>query len=130
MRSRAAASYAGIASDTRGGSAATRFGRVFLRAMVVARDLGAFFLITRAVVLTKFNVASKVMHPMMRREMTRAGFKLLPMAAFMALGLGFLVIGQSVALLTQVGAQDLTGTIMVTVIIRELGPAVTALLML
>ncbi len=125
-----AESYFGAVDRSRAGLAASKIGRGFLRLILVARDLGAFFLITLSVIITKSNVASKMMHPMMRREMTRAGVRLLPMAAFMALGIGFLVIGQSVALLTRVGAQELTGKIMVAVVIRELGPAVTALLML
>jgi phospholipid/cholesterol/gamma-HCH transport system permease protein len=44
--------------------------------------------------------------------------------------LGLLVIGQTVFLLTSVGANELLGTIMVTVIVRELGPLLAAFLVL
>jgi phospholipid/cholesterol/gamma-HCH transport system permease protein len=40
------------------------------------------------------------------------------------------VIGQTVSLLNRVGAQEYAGMVMVTVIVRELGPLVTALLVL
>ena len=52
------------------------------------------------------------------------------MAAFLALALGLVIIGQTVSLLSRVGATDYAGTIMVTVVVRELGPLVTALLVL
>ena len=52
------------------------------------------------------------------------------MVSFVAFALGFVVIGQTVSLLNRVGAQDWAGTVMVTVIVRELGPLVTALLVL
>ena len=54
----------------------------------------------------------------------------MPVVFFLAFALGFVVIGQTVALLSRLGAEDMAGTIMVTVIVRELGPLVTALLVL
>lgn len=109
---------------------ARRLGRGVLSALSTARGLGAFFLITLGVGLTKRQVARTLVGPMARREMVRVGVKLLPMVAFMSMGLGFLVIGQTITLLTKVGAQDLMGSVMVAAVVRELGPAVTALLML
>ena len=47
---------------------------------------------------------------------------------FLALALGLVVIGQTVSILNRVGATDYLGIVMVTVIVRELGPLVTALL--
>jgi len=44
--------------------------------------------------------------------------------------LGLAIIGQTVALLSRVGATNYAGTIMVTVVVRELGPLATALLVL
>ena len=52
------------------------------------------------------------------------------MVSFVAFALGVVVIGQTVSLLNRVGAQEYAGTVMVTVIVRELGPLVTALLVL
>src|SRR5688572_8528138 len=67
---------------------------------------------------------------MISLQITRAGVRLLPMVSFVAFVLGLVVIGQTVSLLNRFGAQEWAGIIMVTVIVRELGPLVTALLVL
>jgi phospholipid/cholesterol/gamma-HCH transport system permease protein len=92
--------------------------------------LGAFTLITLGVMLTKFNLASRVVHPMIRTQVYQAGLCLLPMITFLAGGLGLVIIGQTVSLLSRIGAQGYTGTIMVTLVVRELGPMVAALIVL
>src|SRR5437762_3674057 len=55
---------------------------------------------------------------------------MLPMFLFMSAAIGLLVIGQSVSWLTRVGAINYLGTIMVVVVVRELGPLLAALLVL
>ena len=70
------------------------------------------------------------MHPRIRHEINRAGIALLPMFIFVALALGFLVVGQTVSALARVGARDYLGSTMVIVIVRELGPLLTAVLVL
>jgi len=49
---------------------------------------------------------------------------------FLSAILGLVVIGQTVSLLTSVGANRFLGTVMVTVVVRELGPLLAALLVL
>ena len=44
--------------------------------------------------------------------------------------LGLVIVGQTVSLLSRVGAQQYIGTVMVTVIVRELGPLLAALIVL
>jgi phospholipid/cholesterol/gamma-HCH transport system permease protein len=56
----------------------------------------------------------------------RYGVRQLPIIALLGAVLGLLVVGQAVALLRQVGAQHFVGTVMVTVVMRELGPLLTA----
>jgi phospholipid/cholesterol/gamma-HCH transport system permease protein len=63
-----------------------------------------------------------------RREIYRAGVRQLPLTGLVGLALGLLVIGQAVALLRQVSAQKYIGTVMVTVVLRELGPLLAAFL--
>jgi phospholipid/cholesterol/gamma-HCH transport system permease protein len=92
--------------------------------------LTAFALITLGVTLTQFNTASRVIHPLVRAQIYRSGLCLLPMISFLALGLGFVIIGQTVSLLTRVGAQSYTGIVMVTIVVRELGPIIAALVVL
>jgi phospholipid/cholesterol/gamma-HCH transport system permease protein len=105
-------------------------GRRIIRLTNTVHGLGAFGLIALGVVATKLNVASQVVHPIIRTQIYRAGLRLLPIVAFIALALGFVIIGQTVSLLSRVGATDYAGVIMVTVVVRELGPMVTALLVL
>src|SRR5205085_5715700 len=58
------------------------------------------------------------------------GWRMLPMVIFLAIALGLVIIGQTVSLLTKVGANAYLGTVMVTVVVRELGPLLTALFVL
>lgn len=99
--------------------------------LLVLHGVGAFALITLGVLLRKFRVATDVIWPLVARETHRAGVRLLPMVLFAATALGFLVIGQTVSWLTRVeAANNLLGNIMVIVVVRELGPLLTALLVL
>jgi phospholipid/cholesterol/gamma-HCH transport system permease protein len=105
-------------------------GRWLLRWVDTTHKLLAFGLITLGVLATRLNRAGSVMWPLILGQVSRAGLRLLPMITFLALALGFAVIGQTVALLTRVGAQSLAGGVMVTVVVRELGPLVAALVVL
>ncbi len=105
-------------------------GRIILSVVRTIHGLGAFALITLGVTVTKFTKAADLIHPMILLQISRAGVRLLPMVSFVAFVLGLVVIGQTVSLLNRFGAQDWAGTVMVTVIVRELGPLVTAFLVL
>jgi phospholipid/cholesterol/gamma-HCH transport system permease protein len=105
-------------------------GRKLFLLLLTVQGLGAFALITLGVILTKFGVARNVIRPRIRQEIARVGVVLLPMFLFVALALGFLVIGQTVSALAKFGATDYLGTTMVIVIVRELGPLLAARLVL
>ena len=105
-------------------------GHKLLLLLLTIQGLGAFALITLGVILKKFGVQRSVMQPLIRHEINRAGVSLLPMFFFIALALGFLVIGQTVSALAKVGATSYLGSTMVIVIVRELGPLLTAVLVL
>jgi phospholipid/cholesterol/gamma-HCH transport system permease protein len=105
-------------------------GQKLIRLINAIHGLGAFALITFGVTVTKFNLASRVVHPLIRAQIYRAGVRMLPIVAFLGCALGLVVIGQTVSLLSRVGATNYAGTVMVTVVVRELGPLVTALLVL
>ena len=107
-------------------------GRGILHVVRTIHGLGAFALITLGVTVTKFGQSTKVIHPLVLSQIHRAGLRLLPMVSFMAVALGLVIIGQSVALLNRygAGAQNYAGVVMVAVVVRELGPLVTALLVL
>ncbi|HXR03767.1 MAG TPA: ABC transporter permease [Verrucomicrobiae bacterium] len=105
-------------------------GRKLFLFLLTVQGLGAFALITLGVILRKSGVARNVIRPRIRQEIARAGVALLPMFLFVALALGFLVIGQTVSALAKFGATDYLGTTMVIVIVRELGPLLAAMLVL
>ena len=105
-------------------------GRQVFLVLLTVQGLVAFALITLGVILKKSGVARDVMQPRTRQEINRAGASLMPMFVFVALALGFLVIGQTVSALAKVGATNYLGSTMVIVIVRELGPLLTAVLVL
>jgi phospholipid/cholesterol/gamma-HCH transport system permease protein len=105
-------------------------GRELFRFLLTMQGLGAFALITLGVMITRFGTARKVIRPRIFQEASRAGLQLLPMFLFMSVALGLVVIGQTVSWLTRVGAINYLGTVMVVVVVRELGPLVAALLVL
>ncbi len=106
-------------------------GRRVFDFLLALHGVGAFALITLGVLLRNFRVAPAVVRPLVAREIHRAGVQLLPMFLFAAGALGFLVIGQTVSWLSRVeAANNLFGSIMVIVVVRELGPLLTALLVL
>ena len=105
-------------------------GRQLLRFIQTVQGVGAFALITLGVTLTKYNDSWRVTHPLIRAQVDRAGVRLLPGVVFLGLALGLVIVGQTVSLLTKVGAEQYAGTVMVTVLVRELGPLSAALLVL
>src|SRR5581483_2426564 len=105
-------------------------GRKLLRFLLTIQGLGAFALITFGVMVTKLRVARAVIFPGIRLELSRSGLQLLPMFLFLSAALVLVVIGQTVSRLTSLGANQYLGTVMVYVVVRELGPFVTAMLVL
>ena len=105
-------------------------GRKLFLFLLTVQGLGAFALITLGVILTKSGVAKNVIRPRIRQEIARAGVALMPMFFFVALALGFLVVGQTVSALAKVGAISYLGSTMVIVVVRELGPLLAAMLVL
>jgi len=105
-------------------------GRKLFLLLLTVQGLGAFALITLGVMLKKAGVARNVTGPRIRQEIVRAGVALMPMFLFTAAALGFLVVGQTVSALARVGAMDYLGSAMVIVVVRELGPLLTAMLVL
>jgi phospholipid/cholesterol/gamma-HCH transport system permease protein len=107
-----------------------RAGRGVIHVLEEVRGLWAFLLITLAVALGKYKTARSVVHPAIRAQIVRAGASLLPMVLFLAGALGLVVIGQTVFLLSRYGAENYAGTVMATVVVRELGPILAALLVM
>jgi phospholipid/cholesterol/gamma-HCH transport system permease protein len=105
-------------------------GGKLVRLLHTLHGLSAFALITFGVMVRRVGVARQVIRPLLIQEVARCGLDLLSMVLFVSLVLGLVVIGQTVSLLTRVGANELLGTVMVSTVVRELGPLLTALLVL
>ena len=101
-----------------------------VRLILTLHGLVAFGLITIGVIFSKLGTARVVLRPLTVIQIARSGLQLLPLTTFLAMALGLVVIGQTVSVLSRVGANQLLGTVMVTVVVRELGPLLTALLVL
>jgi len=111
-------------------SLASYLGRGLLHFLLALQGIGAFTLITLGVMISRFRAARRVIRPLIRQEVYRSGLRLLPMFLFIAAALGLVVIGQTVSWLAPVGAINFLGTVMVIVVVRELGPLTAALLVL
>lgn len=105
-------------------------GRKLFRFILTIQGVGAFALIAIGVIVTKLRVGRDITFPAIRHELARSGLQLLPMFLFMSAALGLVIIGQAVSWLTRFGANQFLGSIMVLVVVRELGPMLTALLVL
>ena len=103
---------------------------MLFRVIDTIQGLGAFALITLGVTLNRFGSASKVTRPMVREEIYRCGVRMLPMIGFLGVALGLVIIGQTIALLSRANFEELAGKVMVTAVVRELGPLITALVVL
>src|SRR5206468_9706212 len=69
-------------------------GRKIIRFLETAHGLIAFTLIALGVGVTKFNASARVIRPLIRLQIHRAGLRLLPMVSFLACALGLMIIGQ------------------------------------
>lgn len=111
-------------------SLAGLLGRQTIHQVDLLRQIVAFTLITLGVTVTQYRTAPQVIRPLIRQQIVRSGIRLLPIIAFIGVALGLLIIGQTLRLLHQVGQMDLVGSLVVTVIVRELAPLSAALVVL
>ncbi len=94
------------------------------------RGILAFGLIALGVLLVKRRQASNVIYPVIWQQLVRSGVAMLPVLLFLAAVLGMVVIGQTLLLTSKLGAQQWIGTIMGSVVVRELGPLLAAVVVL
>jgi phospholipid/cholesterol/gamma-HCH transport system permease protein len=105
-------------------------GRELLALILTIQGLGAFILITLGVLLARLGSVRGILRPLIVAQTARTGLQLLPMITFLAAALGLVVIGQTVSLLSRVGATQYLGLVMVVAVVRELGPLLTGLVVL
>lgn len=105
-------------------------GKGALQVLHNLRGLGSFFLITLGVLFFRFRHGRRVIFPRILQSLHLGGIRMMPMVGFLAVACGIVVVGQTVALLSRVGATQFLGATMVTVVVREMGPLVTAMAVL
>ncbi len=105
-------------------------GRGVLDLLQTSRQVLALLLVTLFVMLRPRGARARGIGPLVRTQIDRAGRQLLAMTGFAAIGLGLIVVGQTIALLIRVGAGDFIGTAVVSSVVRELGPFAAAMLVL
>lgn len=107
-----------------------RFAPALIEALETLTRLAAFTLITLGTAWTRFGQNSRVIRPRIIDEIHRSGVRLLPIVGFLGAALGVVFVGQTIDLMQQVGASGFTGTLIVTVFIRELAPLTAGLVVL
>lgn len=105
-------------------------GQILIAFVDTTWRLGSFTLITLGVFLSQGRVANQVVRPLIRTQVARAGVRLLPIVGSIGFALGFVIIGQTLRILSQVGQTPLLGSLFVTVVFRELAPLTAALVVL
>ncbi len=115
--------------------APARFGFLTRQFLILSQGLygsGGFALLAISVGVAKIFKSRNVVWPEIRRQILNCGVRQIPIAAFMALALGFVVAGQLLVLKTVTGVQSqiYAGGAMVTIVVRELGCMAITLLAL
>jgi len=90
----------------------------------------AFSLIVLGTMVTTVGRGGAVVRREVLQQIRRAGVGLLPFVGLISVAAGFVILGQTVVLLRQVGAEDVLGTVMVVVVFREMAPVATAMVVL
>lgn len=105
-------------------------GRRALASVDTVKGLIAFALIAVVALVSKRRTARPLIRSLVVEQVAQNGLRLLPLGLAVAAAFGLVVVGQIVALLTQLGATQLIGPLVVMVVIRELAPLITAFLVL
>lgn len=105
-------------------------GREALDFLRVGKGVADFFLITFYALVVRRGTPAPRLGGRVGAEVHRAGWQLLPLTGLTALILGLALVGETITRLDQLGAQAFIGSILMTTVIRELGPLTVAFLVL
>lgn len=106
------------------------FGRWFLRLLNDFLNLSAYGLLILRTIFRKRTGVKKTGREVLLKQVLFTGVEALPVVALVALALGAISIVQSLTYLPRFGGESLIGKILVTVIVRELGPLVTGFIVI
>jgi len=94
------------------------------------KGLIAFALISAGALISRRRQARPLIRSLVVEQVAQNGLKLLPLGLVVAAAVGLFVVGQIIVLLTKLGATQLIGPLVVSLVIRELAPLITAFLVL
>lgn len=94
------------------------------------RSLIAFSFITLGVIVTKFTYGYRTTFPLIIQQCFASGVSLMPIVTIVSCALGLTVVGQALTFFSTLGALDIVGAILGSVVVRELGPLLSAALVL
>ena len=105
-------------------------GRRALASARTFKGLIAFALIAAVSLVSHRHRARSLIRSLVVEQIAQNGLRLLPLGLAVAAAFGLVVVGQIVVLLTKLGATQLIGPLIVSLVIRELAPLITAFLVL
>ncbi|MBI5887093.1 MAG: ABC transporter permease [Deltaproteobacteria bacterium] len=76
----------------------------------------------------RFKKGRKATKSVLLKQIYFAGFEAVPIVSWIALALGIIIVTQSFSILPKVGGEGLIGDILVWVVIREIGPIFSAII--
>ena len=107
-----------------------RAGAVVMRPMSTVLDMSALFIESIKVAFTERGQGGGMIMQVILRQILFTGVEALRVITVIALLLGGAVIIESFSLLPKVGGESVIGTILVVVVVRELGPMLTAFIVI
>jgi phospholipid/cholesterol/gamma-HCH transport system permease protein len=78
----------------------------------------------------KKKAGSRLINQIIIKQIFFTGYQALGTIGIVALALGFIIIVQMVSIASMIGASDIIGKVLITVIVRELGPVLTAIILI
>jgi phospholipid/cholesterol/gamma-HCH transport system permease protein len=81
-------------------------------------------------VIFRFHVGRKATQSVILKQIYFAGFEAVPIISWISLALGLIIVTQSLSILPKVGGGGLVGDILVWVVVREVGPIFSAIIVI
>lgn len=107
-----------------------RKGRNFLDKLNYFTGTSSLFIYSLISIFRRDKYCKKIIRDIIKKQIFFTGYNALAIISIISLSLGVVIIIQSITVLTQFGAEDMIGKILNIVILRELGPILTAIIII
>lgn len=92
--------------------------------------LWSIVIFSLASLVFRFHVGRRAVRSVILKQIYFTGFEALPIISWISLILGIIIVTQSLSILPMVGGEGLIGDILVWVVIREMGPLFSAVIVI